>query len=262
MTLQTLKEWLKRSRLYPCSFFARYCLEKVAWRMGRQKSFAEYGEDLAIEHLLGRVDFFVDIGANDGIHSSNTFYFSLRGARGICFEPVASIFQSLAWLYSLSHAVTCRRLGVSDQNRESEIVGMAGLSYLPETQDLGHRSLHADYCQHARKQPERVSLRRFPDALPELVPARIDLLSIDVEGHELKVLRSIPFERYRFGLIVVETHQYNSSRELVWRHRDYEAITGLLAGHGYRPVMVTAANTLYGNGALAERAGSRDSLRA
>jgi FkbM family methyltransferase len=260
--LQRIRDWLKHSRLYPCSFCLRYCLEKLAWRVGRRKSFAEYDEDLAIENLLGRVNFFVDIGANDGLHSSNTFYFALRGARGICFEPVASIFQSLAWLYSLSHAVTCRRLGISDENREVEMVAMAGMSYLPETQDPCHRRLHAAYCEHARKQPERVSLRRFPDALPALVPAYIDLLSIDVEGHELKVARSIPFAQYRFGLIVVETHQYNSHHELVWRHRDYDAITALLAEHGYLPVMVTAANTLYGNGALAERVAQRDSRGA
>ena len=59
---------------------------------------------------------------------------------------------------------------------------------------LRHRRADA----HARQHPEEAQ-----------APAPIDLLSVDVEGHELEVLRGFDFERWQPLLILIEDHVGN-----------------------------------------------------
>ncbi len=204
-------------------------------------SFAQAGEDLMVENLLHRVEFFIDIGAHDGISGSNTFYFALRGARGICFEPVRWTFQKLESLYALNRRVQCRNSGISDIAGETEIVAADFLSYLPNTLDEAQLSTHPP----RETRVEKIKLCTFPQAIAGLnVPQTIDLLSIDVEGHELNVLRSIPLDQYRFRAIVLETHLEENGL-LKWRHRDLDAIELLLSAAGYHRSSSTWVNTIY-----------------
>jgi hypothetical protein len=68
---------------------------------------------------------------------------------------------------------------------------------------------------------------------------------VDVEGHELNVLRSVPFDRYRFRVVIVETHHQNEQGEFTWKHRDWDEIHALMAAHGYTPAYRNAVNTFY-----------------
>merc|ERR1712007_144479 len=52
-----------------------------------------------------------------------------------------------------------------------------------------------------------------------------DFLSLDVEGAELSVLRSINFDRVAFGIVLVEADEHNPSKNLDVRN--------LLESHGY-----------------------------
>lgn len=70
------------------------------------------------------------------------------------------------------------------------------------------------------------TLTRLLDA--HRAPENFDLLSVDVEGHDLKALRSLDLDRYRPRLIVVEIHGLqldSAAAHPIVRH---------LAGHGYR----------------------------
>ncbi len=64
-------------------------------------------------------------------------------------------------------------------------------------------------------------------------PSPIDFLSIDVERHELEVVRGFDFERWRPRLILIEDHV------LDLRLHDY------LVSHGYRWIRRTGLNGWY-----------------
>jgi FkbM family methyltransferase len=240
IVLMKLRAIVRRSSaaryLYARSFALRY------WAASRSgHSFAQACEDLIVENLLHRVAFFIDIGAHDGISGSNTFYFALRGARGVCFEPVLWTFQKLQSLYALNWRVKCRNVGISDRSGKAEIVGADFLSYIPDTVDQDHLRAHLPLESKA----ETIELLTFSEALAGLsIPQTIDLLSIDVEGHELNVLRSISFDQYRFRAIVLETHLEDKGN-LKWRHRDLDAIELLLSAAGYHRSSTTWVNSIY-----------------
>lgn len=211
------------------------------WRtkLGPSRSFSQADEDLIVAQLLGNVSFFVDIGANDGITYSNSLYFALRGANGICFEPTRTAYAQLSSLYRFNPRVICRKCGISNRSRESRITSAGGLSCLPDTQDLAHSAQHSLLAElHFT---ESVQLLTFEDATSGIdLPKVIDLLSVDVEGHELNVLSSIPFDKYHFRAIVLETHIRDE-----WRHRDQLAIDNLLRSYGYVAICETWVNTIY-----------------
>lgn len=51
------------------------------------KYYSQAGQDEYVLNRFGPSGFFVDIGAHDGIESSNTFCLELAGWKGICIEP-------------------------------------------------------------------------------------------------------------------------------------------------------------------------------
>lgn len=219
---------------YAQRFSIRYLRDKSS-----NRSFAQAGEDVLIEELLGSVRFFIDIGANDGITDSNTFYFAARGSAGLCFEPTRRTFRKLSALYRFNRRVACFNYGISDRDLSADIVSAGPVSYLPESEDRKHSALHSEFvAKHGYK--ERVILKTFENAVGDSAPRNVDLLSIDVEGHELNVLRSIPFEKYSFRAIILETHYREE-----WRHRDFDAILKLLSDAGYEKQAESWVNTIF-----------------
>jgi hypothetical protein len=105
-----------------------------------------------------------------------------------------------------------------------------------------------------------IVLRRFGEAIEGLgLPVQCDLLSIDVEGHELNVLESIPLDRYSFRAVVVETHLFDAKAGVYkWRHRDLTRIEQLLAKHGYSPAHRSWLNTIYLHSTGGGVVGNRD----
>lgn len=232
-----MKEYLKR-QLYLWRYF-------IAKYVNRNKSYAQDGEDLKALELLGTVESFIDIGANDGFTASNSFLFSLMGARGICLEPVPDIFKRLRALHRFNGMVSCLNYGISDQDLDTEIVASGLLSYLPATQDQKLMTHLNDAYDKSRKKI-RIQLISFATLANRVkIAPETDLLSIDVEGHELQVLQSIDFDTYRFRLIIVETHACNQAGDFLWTHRDLTEIEALLLRHGYGMVAKSSINSFY-----------------
>jgi hypothetical protein len=73
-------------------------------------------------------------------------------------------------------------------------------------------------------------VRTLDEILAEArAPQPIDLLSVDVEGHELDVLRGFDFARWRPRLILLEDHVTNIAKHLFLRRHGYALMrrTGL-----------------------------------
>jgi hypothetical protein len=77
-------------------------------------------------------------------------------------------------------------------------------------------------------QPDRVievPVRTLDDILTEArAPLRFDFLSIDVEGHELEVLRGFDIARWRPRLIVLEDHVGNLEKHRYMQNAGYRLI--------------------------------------
>ena len=57
--------------------------------------YSQYGEDFILWNFFDYKEhgFFIDVGAFDGKHLSNTLSFEEHGWKGICIEPVSEYFK-------------------------------------------------------------------------------------------------------------------------------------------------------------------------
>ena len=159
---------------------------------------------------LGEGDVFVDIGANSGYFAVLA---ALRvGARGrvFAFEPNPAVRLRLerhVQLNAIADRVTISELAISDEDRDDvrlfvscwpENDGIASLTPASETLALG--GLRADTSITVR-------VRRFDSWAQSVQLSRIDLMKIDVEGAESRVLAGMAstLTRLRPARVMCET---------------------------------------------------------
>ena len=164
------------------------------WKSSKD-SYAQHGEDQLIELLLPNgVNSFIDIGANDGVLFSNTYKFAKQGASGLCIEPSSSSFQKLRLNHLFNSRVSCIHAAVS--NFEGSIF----------INDKGYESTLSTVSTTKSKESRKVSCRTFQNILKEYPSFNnIDLLSIDVEGHEEKVISGLGRFPFIAKIIVIES---------------------------------------------------------
>jgi len=176
------------------------------------------GQDVFVLELLEgmRAGCFVDIGASDGVSISNTFHLEREhGWRGLAVEPIPSIFEKL------KAARRCQTLNVciSDRSgtaRFTEVVdGTHMYSGLSEKMDERHvRRIRRAIERRGQGRTREIQVRcvTWAEALETAGIAKVDFLSLDTEGGELDILRSINFSATPVRVISVEnnyfTHDY------------------------------------------------------
>ena len=185
------------ARLYYSQFGEDACVQQIfaakAWRKtGR------YGDYSDIEE-----GFFVDVGAHSPVLASNTYWFYERGWRGINVDVLP---EAKAAFDRMRPEDMNLQLAVSDEEKE-----MVFYSWGPKSV---YNTLDPDTAAARTEQlgaPDeiRVQTSRLETILDEHLPAgrKVDLLSVDTEGHDLQVLRSNNWEKCRPEVVVVEEHE-------------------------------------------------------
>jgi FkbM family methyltransferase len=165
-----------------------------------KKSYSQHGEDLLVESIMGseKIHSFIDIGANDGVLFSNTYKFAKRGSRGLCIEPSRSCFRKLKLNHLFHPKVKCLQGAISEKD---------GFLYLQEDgyeQVLSKVSSHKSADLYEVKAFSMEStLKKFPQF------SKVDLISIDVEGHEEKVLQGCGQTHLNTKIIILEIDKGN-----------------------------------------------------
>lgn len=181
--------------------------------------YAQCGQDEAIEAYFAahptEDGVFVEVGAFDGVHYSNVRRMhEQHGWRGVSIEPVLTNYAKLARAYEGTDVV-CLNLAIADEEGDAEML----VSTYPHLPDWGSdvASLSDEsterwtqaYGATWERQPVRVE--RLTTVLDRAGVSRVDLLSVDAEGHDLDVLRSLDLDRVRPTMIVVESGEEESA---------------------------------------------------
>lgn len=211
----------------------------VAKKLLNPKSSANYsqtGEDAIVRSLLDEYTpgFYIDVGCNDPITGSNTLSLYLHGWRGIAIDANERAIERFRQVRRRDIALCA---AVSDEEREMvfhefdfDLVSTLSEEVLPE--------YRGKWSERSQRKVKTQTLNALLDAyLPD--GADIGLLSIDVEGHDLQVLRSIDLDRYRPKLILVEVPRFDllaAAEHAVVRH---------LASCGYGLIAYDSLNAYF-----------------
>ena len=175
--------------------YLKYSLQLIwtHWRETKE-TYSQHGEDILVSHILGQVDSFVEIGANDGVLFSNCYKFAKAGASGLCLEPSSKSFWKLRLNHLPHRRVKCLKLAASDSSKKlflEEAGYESVLSKVKPTSGEGLQKIQA------------VSMKDIWRNYPSF--KNTDLLSIDVEGHENEVLKGAGKEPLDAKVIILES---------------------------------------------------------
>lgn len=152
---------------------------------------------------------FLDIGANDGVTFSNTYFFEKElNWTGICIEPIDDIFKELeknrtsiningcAW--NDDSIKTFRKL-----NGNAEMLSGIIDSYNEKHKERIDLECNIFNCTY---EDIKVKCYNINSLLKKHKMYHIDFLSIDTEGSELEILKCIDFSMFNIEVILVENN--------------------------------------------------------
>ena len=174
------------------------------------RSYSQEGEDRVLDRYFGYREpgFYIDVGAHHPHRFSNTHLFYKRGWRGINIDAMP---DSMAPFRRLRQRDINLEVGVGEVSGTAKffVFNEPALNTFDEMTAKAHTrpGWHILRTVDVTIEPLSVILERH---LPPEV--EIDLLSIDVEGYELAVLKSNNWIRFRPEIILVESLGKDLSR--------------------------------------------------
>src|SRR5579859_3640649 len=174
---------------------------------------SQFGQDLFVLSELGlkRDGFFVEFGATDGFQGSNTFLLEKEfGWKGILAEPARGWHKALKENRSCHIETRCvwTESNSTVRFKEADIRSVSTIDAYTSS-DLHEQSREKGRCYDV----PTISLQDLLDKYN--APKLIDYLSIDTEGSEFDILKTLDFDRYAFRVITCE-HNYAPLREEVF----------------------------------------------
>jgi FkbM family methyltransferase len=191
--------------------------------MGSGRS--QFGEDVWIAEHCGLPErgVFVDVGASDGVTGSNSLYFEERGWWCLCIEPDPRHFDQLQGARA-----------VCELSAASTSCGEARFWLHPQRPSRSSLVPSEDVMY----EPIVVRTVTLDQLVAKYALRRIDILDIDVEGHELAVWESLDRHTVRPWLVIIE---YADTRP----RSSFAEIQAAFAEEGYALVHRTPANLIF-----------------
>jgi len=205
-------------------------------------AFAQAGEDMIVDFIFRAIGIehptYLDIGAHHPQRLSNTQFFYMMGSRGVNVEPDPDLFAEFpkhrpddvnlnvgigeGGPSSLPFHVMSTRTLNTFSKEEAERYAATGLHSIERVIDVPVRDINDVISSH------------FGGGAP-------DFLSVDVEGLDVEIVRSLDLSRFRPVVICVETLTFSETREEV---KLVEAAE-YLGKNGYFSYADTYINTIF-----------------
>lgn len=176
------------------------------------KYYSQYEQDKFLNEVLfknKKNGVFVDIGANDGVTISNSYFFEKTlGWTGVCFEPLTEAFNKLKKNRSSININGC----ASDKNHLDTFYNVHGygemLSGLKSQYDERHLERIKKTIEEYGGYTNETEVQCFDvnDVLKKNGVKKVDFISVDTEGGELKILHAIDYELLKIKVVVVENN--------------------------------------------------------
>lgn len=202
-------------------------MEKV-----ENKHYSQLGQDKFVDEFFGQKKngVFIDIGAHDGKSCSNSLFLEeSRGWSGICIEPSPREFGILNESRKSINLNMC----VSNYDGESDFTYIEGysnmLSGLSEDYNDSHRNRIQGEVNHygGKVNSIKMPVFRLQTILDKYNISNIDYCSIDTEGSEFNIIKSIDFDRTTIKVFSIENNYATSDIQDYLSERGYYLYTKL-----------------------------------
>ncbi len=153
---------------------------------------------------------FVEAGAYDGYKQSNTYYLERYGGwSGVLVEPIPALARKCARHRRGARVFNCALVPF---DYSAPTVTMIFGEPTSAVKGVRSREQISRGLARTGRRPYEVEVqaRTLTAVLDEAEVSRLDLLSLDVEGYEIPVLRGLDFERYAPRFILAELLEFEA----------------------------------------------------
>jgi FkbM family methyltransferase len=212
-------------------------------RTRAQPSFSQAGEDQVVRYLFEKLNIarptYLDIGTNHPVLGNNTYYFYLRGSKGICIEPDPDYYALIR------------------KNRRRDVVLQVGIGSEEAREALLHVFPHPYSGWNTFSKEEAISrgqesgvnfvktmkipLLTIDSVIEKYFDPHPNFISVDVEGMDLAILRALDFSRFKPEVICAETITFSTRNE----EEKLDDIAIFLKDKGYFVFGDTRINTIF-----------------
>lgn len=206
-----------------------------------QESYSQCGEDLIIQFILNCLNekdiTYLDIGTNHPFKLNNTALFYKRGFHGVCVE--ADPFQ-IKEIKKYRPRDICLNIGVGPKelkNLDFYIMSTPTLNTFSEEEARRYVS----YGKQKIKQIIKMDILSVNTIIEKYFIKAPTIISLDVEGWDLEILRSFDFVKYSPSVFCVETLTYTEDKSEV----KIPEISELLKANGYMLFADTYINSIF-----------------
>lgn len=177
---------------------------------------------------------YMEIGGLDGITFSNTYaYNKLMGWKGVLVELGPNNYKQL--VKNRPHELATVNAGVCGEQQKLHYVERQDLAAVSGIVEFAPQAFQDQWWASIDlKDPNQV---KELDCIPltEILQTHVgdtfffDFFSLDVEGGEYEVLKSLDFSKFGFGIIFVEANEHN--------HQKNKEVQEILESNGYNFLM-------------------------
>ena len=219
--------------------FIPYSLLDAYWdyKLKKKKYFGRNKVDAKLlEYLNYENGFFVELGANDGLRESNTYYFEKNlNWKGILIEPVSKNFEKCKknrYYKNFFFNAACVSFSYTKKTVDLIFSDLMTVPINVESDNEVFPEKHAKLGEKYLEKNQKIKkITAEAKTLNEILdktnaPKLIDFLSLDVEGSEIEVLKGVNHSLFRFKYILVECRNLKKMREFL-EEIGYELILDL-----------------------------------
>jgi FkbM family methyltransferase len=195
-------------------------------------SHGQFAEDRILEEIFGdRTEgYCVEIGAYDGRTGSASYLFEKRGWHCLLVEPIPALVEEIR----KHRACTVVNCAVSDKEGAATFFvaeNVEQMSTLDLTPD------HLEWIKQVGGAVKEITVRTatLDSLLAEAAFPEIQFITIDVEGHEMAVLKGFTLEAHKPRIVIIEDNSVNGDPR----------VAGYMSDRGYVHFRRTGINEWY-----------------
>jgi len=204
--------------------------------------YSQFGEDLIIGFIFRNLKIgkptYIDIGANHPAKLNNTYLFYKNGSTGICIEPNPYLFKQIK---DKRKRDICLNIGIGTKEDQKANYYIMSSDVLNTFSKEEAENLAATTNQKIEKIIQ-IPLLPLNEVIKENFNGKTpNFISLDTEGFDFEILKSIDFDKFRPEVICVETLTYTENKT----ERKEQEVLDFMTKKGYYVHADTYINTIF-----------------
>ena len=219
--------------------------DKVQEEFFKYESYSQTGEDKIIDYLLNyggnekKGVSYLDIGCNDWRNLSNSYRLYRRGIRGVLIDANPIYIDEIKIFRPEDIVLNC---GIGKEHSEEltfNILNQSDMSSF-NIKTIEEAQKYSPWLEIVKK--VKVPVYTLSEIYKKHFVTTPTIVSLDVEGDELEILKEADFEMYRPYIFVIETVEYRDKISVDNKRND---IIDFMIKNDYIEYAFTGVNSIF-----------------